>query len=101
MTNGLGYIASPCRMVAEMRQPHALFRWASSARCCCSLSLVQFPVVACVEPWVRLSFSLSLLLLSLALLLLVGPAAYQPSACCLGLHDLCCSCIVRLIKENS
>ncbi|EMS48656.1 Vacuolar protein sorting-associated protein 2-like protein 3 [Triticum urartu] len=65
-----------------MRQPHALFRWASYARCCCWLSLVRFPVVACVEPWVRLSFSLSLLLLSLALLLLVGPAAY-PTFCLL------------------
>ncbi|KAF7101595.1 hypothetical protein CFC21_102881 [Triticum aestivum] len=58
---------------------------------CRWLSLVRFPVVACVEPWVRLSFALSLLLLSLALLLLIRPAAYQSaSACCLGLYDLFC-----------
>ena len=42
---------------------------------CRWLSLVQFPVVACIEPGVHLSFSLSLLLLSLALLLLVRPVA--------------------------
>ncbi|VAI85010.1 unnamed protein product [Triticum turgidum subsp. durum] len=56
-------------------------------------SLVRFPVVACVEPWVRLSFALSLLLLSLALLLLVRPASYQSAyACCLGLYDFFCHC---------
>ncbi|XP_048554640.1 uncharacterized protein LOC125536429 isoform X2 [Triticum urartu] len=66
-----------------MRQPHALFRWASSARCCCWLSLVRFPVVVCVEPWVRLSFSLSVLLLLPALLLLVRPAAYPTCFCLL------------------
>ncbi|XP_044429832.1 uncharacterized protein [Triticum aestivum] len=60
---------------------------------CRWLSLVRFPVVACVEPWVRLSFALSLLLLSLALLLLVRPASYQSAyACCLGLYDFFCHC---------
>ncbi|XP_037417749.1 uncharacterized protein LOC119281316 [Triticum dicoccoides] len=50
---------------------------------CRWLSLVRFPVVACVEPWVCLSFSLILLLLSLALLLLVHPAAYPTCFCLL------------------
>uniref|UniRef100_A0A8R7NZD2 Uncharacterized protein n=1 Tax=Triticum urartu TaxID=4572 RepID=A0A8R7NZD2_TRIUA len=40
-------------------------------------------VVVCVEPWVRLSFSFSLLLLSLALLFLVRPAAYPTCFCLL------------------
>ncbi|XP_044370974.1 uncharacterized protein [Triticum aestivum] len=71
-------------MVVEMRKPHALFRWASSAQW---LPLVEFGTVSCCCLRRTLGPSLlliefSLLLLSLALLL-VYPAAYPTCFCLL------------------
>ena len=49
---------SRCRLVAEMRLPHALFRWASSARWLHWLSLVRFLLSAASSLGSCLSFAL-------------------------------------------
>ncbi|XP_037430464.1 uncharacterized protein LOC119296179 [Triticum dicoccoides] len=64
--------------------------------------LVEFPVVAYVEPWVRPSFTLSSTYFSCrwrfffsSILLLTQRA----SACCLGLYGFFDRCVVRLVKD--
>uniref|UniRef100_A0A453HVE4 Uncharacterized protein n=1 Tax=Aegilops tauschii subsp. strangulata TaxID=200361 RepID=A0A453HVE4_AEGTS len=70
-------------MVAEMRQPHALFRWASSARCLPLVEVWYGFLLSLASSLGSVSPSLSLLLLLLALLLLVRPTAYPTCFCLL------------------
>ncbi|KAM3385521.1 hypothetical protein ACQJBY_009386 [Aegilops geniculata] len=62
-------------MVAEMRQPHALFRWASSARW---LPLVEFGTVSCCR--LRRALCPSLLLIDTTSPV-TGASSCRPSCC--------------------